>query len=253
MASLFSKDQGSGPTLIFLHGFCETHKIWTDFTHPFADSFRVISPDLPGFGNSEMLQPPFTIDQVGESVANLLIQNEINGAVIIGHSLGGYVGLSLLQNYPQLVQGLVLFHSSVFADAPEKKENRNKIIEFVKKNGVQPFIDTFVPGLFFSKENDGIKQLHDIASTTTKDVLVNYTIAMRDRPDRSSVWSESAIPKLLIAGKEDTSVPIELSRKMSITGRNLKVLELNETAHMGFFEAKSECELIIKRFTYELF
>ncbi len=253
MSPLFFQEQGSGPPVVFIHGFCETHEIWKDFIKPFVASYRVIRMDLPGFGSSELLPTPFTIDEVGESVAQTLNQLRIDQAHVIGHSLGGYVALALLENHPMLIKGLTLFHSSAFADSKEKKENRNKIIESVSKYGTQPFIDTFVPGLFFNKMNSAIPQVYKIASQSGKDCIINYTIAMRDRPDRQKLWTKNEISKLLIAGIEDTSIPIHISRELAEIGRNLKFNELEKTGHMGFFEAEKECQLAITRFTDELF
>lgn len=249
MPSVFVEESGSGKTLVFLHGFCETHAIWHPFVEKFSDH-RVVTVDLPGFGNSGILPSPFTIDQVADAVGSALANRAIRDAVVIGHSLGGYVALSLLAHHPELVSRIVLFHSSAFADTEEKKEGRNKIVEFVKKNGVQPFIDTFVPGLFFDKKNQAIARVRAIASQTSAEALTGYTLAMRDRPDRRGLWTKNAVQKLLIAGSEDTSIPIEISREMSRIGLNLQYSELPGTGHMGFFEAESECEMIIKRFTY---
>ncbi len=239
--------------MVFIHGFCETHEIWNDFIKPFTRSFRVITLDLPGFGNSELLPSPFTVDEVGEAVANVLNKNKVNDAIVIGHSLGGYVTLSLAGHHPNLVSAIVLFHSSAFSDSEEKKENRNKVIESISKYGALPFIDTFVPGLFFDKSNASIKKVYAIASKTKSETLISYTRAMRDRPDRREMWIKNDLPKLLIAGTEDTSIPVQISREMAEIGANLRFYELKNTGHMGFFEAEKECQLIITSFTDDLF
>ncbi len=252
MSPLFTVEEGSGPPLVFLHGFCETHEIWNAFVKPLSAQFRVIMIDLPGFGRSEILPAPFTIDDVGNTVANWLIENKILKSILIGHSLGGYVTLSVAERHSQLLEGIGLFHSIAFEDSQEKKENRNKVIEFVRKNGVQPFIDTFVPGLFFDKSSPAIPHVEKIASQTKVETLVGYSIAMRDRPDRSSAL-KSSIPKLLLAGTEDTLIPIDVSRRMGKMSENSSFFELKNTAHMGFFESEKECQLIIKRFARQIF
>lgn len=249
---LYSREEGEGSTLLLLHGFCETHEIWSGFTGPLAEHFRVIALDLPGFGQSESLPLPFTIDDVGHAVAKWLKERHLDKVVVIGHSLGGYVALSLAENYPQLVSGLGLFHSTIFADSEEKKENRNKVIAFVQKNGVQPFIDTFVPGLFLDKSHPMMDIVYKIASRTKQETLISYSQAMRDRPDRSSTWQNDVIPKLMIAGADDALVTVNTSREMAKMSKNLSFFELRNVAHMGLFEAKTECQEIIKRFTYGL-
>jgi len=173
--------------------------------------------------------------------------------MIIGHSLGGYVTLSIVSRHAQLVKGFGLFHSSAFADSEEKKENRNKIIEFVSNHGVLPFVDTFVPGLFYNKSDAAIPRVHRIAAKTSQRTVVGYSKAMRDRQDRSLLLSKSEISKLLIAGKEDTAVPLGTSREMAKMSQNCSFFELDNVAHMGFLEAKSECQDIITRITDSVF
>jgi pimeloyl-ACP methyl ester carboxylesterase len=250
--TLYSREEGKGKTLLFLHGFCETHEVWNDFLVPLIQHFNVIALDLPGFGDSELLQTPFTIDDVGNAVANWLKERHLEEIVVIGHSMGGYVALSLLENHPGMIGGLCLFHSTVLADSDEKKINRNKVIEFVRKNGVTPFIDTFVPGLFFDKSHPKIEVVHQIASLTKPNTLISYAEAMRDRPDRSSLWRIAPIPKLIIAGVDDSLMPIGASRDMAKMAKNISFFELRNVAHMGLFEAKTECQEIIRRFTYGL-
>lgn len=253
MPSLFFKEAGDGPPLVFLHGFCETHEIWDDFLRPLSEDFRVLLPDLPGFGKSEILPTPFTIDDVGDAVAKWLTEIKVSKAVVVGHSMGGYIALSMAAMHANLLRGFCLFHSTAFADTEEKKENRNRIIQFVSKNGVPPYIDTFVPGLFFDKSNPSIRAVHAIASQTKAATLIAYAQAMRERPDRSGELQKSDVPKILIVGVEDTVVPIQSSREMAKMAQNFSYLELENVGHMGIFEAKNECQAATKRFAYKIF
>lgn len=253
MPPVFFHEEGSGRPLVFLHGFCETHEIWKDFVRPLSDRFRIIMPDLPGFGKSEILPAIFTVDDVGDALASWLKDHHIVDSLLIGHSLGGYVTLSIAERHPQLLAGFGLFHSTAFGDTIEKKENRNKAIAFVRKHGVQPFINTFVPGLFFDKSSQAIPLVHKIACQTKVETLIGYSTAMRDRPDRTSVLIKSKTPKLLIAGSEDALVPIKASRKMAKMSQNCSFLELADVGHMGFFEAKEQCQLITTQFAEQVF
>lgn len=245
---IYSKEEGQGKTLLFLHGFCETHEIWSDFVKPLGSAFRIITIDLPGFGRSDSLSTPFGIDEVGRAIGRWLIERQLTNVTVIGHSLGGYVSLSLLEYYPQLVDGIVLFHSTIFADTVEKKENRNKVIDFVTRHGVEAYVDTFVPGLFFDPTSPAVAGVHQLAAGTKKSTLISYALAMRDRPDRSSIWANSDAPKLVIAGMEDKLIPLETSREMAKMAKNAGLLELKKTAHMGLFEAKTESQQAITRF-----
>lgn len=252
MASLQFSESGKGSPIVFIHGFCESREIWKVFTEPIAEHFHVYALDLPGFGESDSLSGQLSIDRVGDSVAHWLAQNKISNSLVIGHSLGGYVALSIVKRHSKLIRAIGLFHSTSFADTPEKIVNRNRVIEFVKKNGVAPYIETFVPGLFFNKENPDLHEVYRIAMLTKKESLIAYSEAMRDRHDSNEILRNPEIIKFFISGREDTLITPETTHKLAKMAQNCRFLELPDVGHMGLFEAKTECQQFIVEFAYDL-
>ena len=248
MHPLYARESGKGPVIIFLHGFCETHEIWDSFITPFEANYHVITLDLPGFGKSPLPSGPFSINQIADIVSDWIRIKNLEPALVLAHSLGGYIALAIAKNRPELLAGIGLIHSTVFADTPEKKENRNKVIEFVTRNGVEPFVETFVSGLFASESDQHIPFVHRIALTTQLETLINYNSAMRDRPDHSDTWRSASMPKLLVAGFKDTIIPVKASREMALMTKGIAYWELPEAAHMGFLEAKGDCQAAISGF-----
>ena len=243
---------GSGPPLIFIHGFCEDKTMWENFYQPFVEDYEVYLIDLPGFGNSPLPDQSFTIDEIADQLAAWMKSERIRGAVIIGHSLGGYIILELVKNHPELVKCFGLFHSTAFADPPEKRETRNKVIEFVNEKSVEQFADAFVPQLFYIKNRKHlvaeIAQAVEIARKTPLETLVNYTKAMRDRKDCTDTLKSFIGPILFIAGDQDTSVSVEKSKQQIPLIQKGTTAILQNTGHMGMFEAKEESLSIIKPF-----
>src|SRR5258708_5460057 len=147
MSTIFYRKYGKGYPIILIHGFCETHEIWNGFVEGLSKKFEIFVIDLPGFGNSPILASPFfSIDDAGAKVFEWIVQQKINQPIVIGHSLGGYVALAMAKRHAEKFAGLGLIQSTAFPDSEERKANRNKVIEFVKAHGTDPFIDTFVPG-----------------------------------------------------------------------------------------------------------
>lgn len=236
MSSLHFRELGHGFPLVFLHGFCETHAIWNDFADRFAQDYRVIVPDLPGFGQSDLLTTPFSIDDVAQRVIELLTEQSIHHYSLIGHSLGGYVTLAMAQLNPKAVHSVVLFHSTANEDTLEKTVNRNKVIDFVAENGVEPFVETFVPGLFRSPDDPAIPQVRKMALQTRKETLIAYTHAMRDRPSRLGLLQQYGKPTLLLGGRFDAIITPDSLVDIAIqTKAELEFLE--HAAHMGMLEA----------------
>jgi len=237
--NIYGREQGQGPAIILIHGFCERHEIWSGFDSKLSQYGRVISIDLPGFGNSPLPPTPFTIDAIAEIILKWLKESRIKAPVLVGHSLGGYVVLAMAAKDPQYCQQIVLFHSSIYADTAEKKANRDKVIDFVNTNGVAPFLQTFVPTLFFNKSHPDLERVRSIGAKTPLKTLVEYTRAMRDRPSREDFFKTYIGYSLIIAGEKDEIIPVDVSRKMSSTGVKSDFLCLKDTGHMGMIEAES--------------
>lgn len=249
-------EAGKGIPVVFLHGFCESNKIWSELTKNLSDEFRILCPDLPGFGNSDKLQNPFSLEQVGNELILWLNKLGIYKAVIIGHSLGGYVALELLRKYPESVVGIGLFNSSAFEDTPDKKENRDKLIQFLNHNGVAPFIKTFVPSLFYpptiSNSQNVIEQISSDGLTLETDVVAGYAAAMRDREDGMDLLRKYSSRILLIAGEFDQNIPIEKTKKMASILKKENSHIMSNSAHMSLFEQPEACYGIIRTFVKSL-
>jgi pimeloyl-ACP methyl ester carboxylesterase len=233
---IYYKVEGNGFPVVLLHGFCETHEIWKDFAPPLASQFTVISIDLPGFGKSALLPSFFTLTDVAKSINKLLEALHINSCVLIGHSLGGYVSLAMVENQPERFKGFGLFHSTAYADTDEKKISRNKVIEFVEANGVEPFIKSFVPPLFYNQQNPSIPWAVSIGLQTKPETLIAYTAAMRDRPDRTSVLKTFKRPILFIAGEKDTVVSEAAIKSQAEIASTPYVFVIRAVGHMGMVE-----------------
>lgn len=252
MSSIFYNDTGEGLPVILLHGFCENSDIWSGLQNQLSKKFRVITLDLPGFGASPLPDYPFSLVDIAAEIKRFLDSIHLNEYVLIGHSLGGYIALALSRKYSQHVLGLGLFHSSAFEDDDEKKVNRTKLMEFIKKNGIKTFIRSFIPSLFYKenvgKLNDVIRNLKRSAERTRADSVVQYARAMRDRKGSEDLLKEFSKPVMFIVGEEDESVTLEKSMAQAMMPKNSHLLRLPDTGHMGMFERPHETTRFIMGF-----
>jgi pimeloyl-ACP methyl ester carboxylesterase len=246
------REYGSGFPVFLIHGFCESKEIWKDFAPHLSSNFRIICPDLPGFGESHLKKKEISIEYMAEKLRELLDFLKLEKCIMIGHSLGGYVTLAFAEEYEERLRAFGLFHSTAFPDSAEKKRMRNKTIDFVEKHGSAEFAKNFVPGLFYEnnqeKLRDTIEWLKDIASSASPEGIIAATKAMRERKSRTDVLKNSKVPVLFIIGEEDPAVPLESSLDLaSMPGKAVKHI-LPDTGHMGMFEAKEETLKIIEEF-----
>lgn len=246
--NVFYTDEGKGFPVILLHGFCETHEVWSRFSKNLANDFRVISVDLPGFGNSKILPEVFSVADAAAKVIALLNELKISKSIVVGHSLGGYVTLAMVRQQAEMFAGFGLFHSTAYADSEERKASRNKVIEFVSKNGVAAFIETFIPPLFHDKSNPDIPFAVKMALKTPQDTLIGYAKAMRDRPDLTSVIQNFKNPILFIAGEKDTVIPVDTVEKQAKMAAKPHLFEIKNAAHMGMFEKEAQTVNLTREF-----
>ncbi|GMQ30052.1 alpha/beta hydrolase [Algoriphagus confluentis] len=243
-------EKGQGKPVVLIHGFCESGNMWIPFAEALSSDFRVICPDLPGFGDSPIERDRITLEEVAVQLEEWMEEQHIQNPIVIGHSLGGYVALALLELMGSRIQALGLFHSTAFADDEEKKEMRNRTVAFLKKNGVEKFVTSFVPPLFPEARREElaaeIQNAIEDAKRSSLEGLIGYSRAMRDRKDRLEVLENFSGPKLLIAGTEDGAVKIEASRKQNEAFT--QYVELEGVGHMGMIEAKEKTLKVVRSF-----
>lgn len=231
---------GKGKPLVLLHGFCETYEIWNKIAGPLSENYRVIMPDLPGFGKSPLPKEELSIESVAKKISEWLKATVDEPVTLMGHSLGGYITLAFAKNYPEQLNAFGLIHSTSLADSPEKKENRLKAAEFVRKNGSEPFIRTLIPSLFnkhkIDKTQPLINEVMNIAITTPSETIAIYSLAMRERPDRSKMISQQNIPVFFLAGQYDEVIPFASSKDQIKNIKNGNGSILTQSAHMGMME-----------------
>jgi pimeloyl-ACP methyl ester carboxylesterase len=247
-------DNGSGPALVFIHGFCEDSGMWDGLAGHFKDRYRVICVDLPGFGRSDVAND-ITIKGMAEAVHAVVEALQPGPVALLGHSMGGYTALAYAEAWPEQVSALGLIHSHPFTDSEEKKEGRAKSMEFVERNGSEPYVKQLIPSLFapaFSEKNKTLLQaLTERAAQYPPEGICAALDAMRLRPDRSEVLRTAAFPVLFVIGTEDQAIPAELSKQQTALPPVASIHYLEGVGHMGMFEAEEEVLDILGAFLLE--
>lgn len=251
MSTLHYHEQGTGPTVILLHGFPLNQQVWNNFAEKLSTSLKVVTVDLPGFGKSEALAVDFTLEDVASALILWIKDKQYLKPVIVGHSLGGYITLAIADQELDLMGGMCLFHSTAVADSPEKKESRNKVLEFIQKQGVEAFTSNFINQLYADPQHNSITEVKSISVQASKATVEGYTKAMRDRKDRTSVLKTFAGPILFLMGEKDQAIlPESIEPQVALNNRAESVL-LPNVGHMGMFEAENLCLKKIEKFVHQ--
>jgi len=257
-AAIFYRTVGEGKTVVLIHGFGEDSDIWDYQVNFLKDHFRILLPDIPGSGQSEMV-PNANIETYAEIIKSILDMEvaesslqEAESVTMIGHSMGGYITLAFAEKYPGQLDGFGLFHSSAFADNEEKKQTRTKAIDFINEKGSNVFLKTSTPGLFTKefaeKYPERINELIEKDKKFTAEALVQYYKAMIARPDRTNVLKIFSKPILFIIGEHDMAIPLESSLQQCYLPVQSHVNLLEKSAHMGMWEETEKCNQILLQF-----
>ena len=238
----------SDSTIVLLHGYCEASWVWDSTCSVLRAGYPCLALDLPGFGQGPILPDEVSIDAIALEVWKELDRLHIRSCTLIGHSLGGYVALAMAESRPSDIRGLVLFHSTSFADTPEKRENRNKVISFVEQHGPKQFLDSFAPGLFYEQGSTKAREFRKAIDSTSSEAILYYAEAMRDRPDRSANFRGLRVPKMVVGGRFDLIIPPEVSQNIRDAGGDAELVFLEKSAHVGMLEEPEKSLEILKNF-----
>ncbi|WP_226641782.1 alpha/beta fold hydrolase [Mesobacillus subterraneus] len=247
-------DEGKGKPMILIHGFAGSKEYWDKIIPQLATENRVIAIDLPGHGESGMSKDRYAIEDMAETIKELLDHVEVNKVTMFGHSLGGYITLAFAEAYPQYLNGFSLVHSTANPDSEEAKEVRETNAKKIQEEGAEAFIDGLSKKLF-SPENTEVnaKEIDEtvnIGLKTSEKGLVSALLAMKNRPDRNHVLKETNLPVLLIAGEQDQIIPAE--KTFTVSKGNIEKKKIQGAGHMSMYEQPEELVKVMKGFLAEI-
>ena len=232
------------PTLVLLHGFAESREIWTDFSRELPDDLSLLTLNLPGHGTHIHDVRDYSLEAQARYVAQKVRAAGLERVVLVGHSMGGYVALAFAERYPERVAGLVLLNSTAYADTDEKRQNREKNIDFIQRHGVPKFMSSFVRPLFAPVNRERLpaarELLEEIGAATPEATFVGALRAMAIRPDRTAVLRDAEFPVLTIAGKDDVAVPFEDTVAQAALPAESHALFLADVGHLAYLEKPAE-------------
>ncbi|MGD0342588.1 MAG: alpha/beta fold hydrolase [Bacteroidales bacterium] len=238
--NIFYNDIGAGKTIVLLHGYLETSAVWDSFAGKLAKEFRVIIPDIPGHGKSDIFDEVHSMEFIAMVIKELLIDLGIKKICLTGHSLGGYATLAFAEMYPDLLSGYCLFHSHPLADAPEALEKREREINLVlagKKDLIYPDnVSKMFATANLDKFSSALQRSKQIASSVSGEGIIAVLKGMMARPSRLSVMEKGQVPCLWILGRMDNYINCDVIQTKVKLPPNAEVVILENSGHLGFIE-----------------
>lgn len=231
--------------VVLLHGYLESMLVWDEFVALLRDRVRVVTLDLPGHGISAVVGEVHTMEFLAECVALTMEALGIDRYTVVGHSMGGYVALAMCEKYRERLENIVLLSSTTSADSQEKCDRRRREIELIKA-GKKNTLARLVPHAGFAPENvkrlkDYIEDIAELILITEDEGVIAILGGMIERKDRGELLRDSGIPHLFIFGRHDYYIPNEVAQEMIAFDPNARVVWLEKSGHMGFYEEPELC------------
>jgi len=195
MKDIYIGDVGKGFPLVLVHGFLGSSEMWQPQINFFKDRFRVITPDLPGFGKSSKIKSHKSIQSIAKLLLESLERKKIYKFNLLGHSMGGMIVQEMAKKDSNKISKLVCYSTGPIGEMPGRfetvdqsrinlkfkgleitakniaktwfvKEEKAKYFDVCIKAGKQTTIEAVDNALLAFKAWDGLNTLKKIKNKT---------------------------------------------------------------------------------------
>jgi pimeloyl-ACP methyl ester carboxylesterase len=251
-------DIGTGSTVVLLHGYPFDHSMWDeqiDFLS--AHGYRVMAPDLPGFGKTvEADRTITTMANMAHYVAALMDKLAIVEVSICGLSMGGYVAFEFAHLFPQRVRALILAGTRAPADNEREKQARARQAEQMLTHGMEEIAAASPPQLLaprtLAEKPSVVAQVREMILRADPKGAAAAQHGMAARRDYSRDLPDTKVPVLIIVGRQDPIRPVADAEFMHRGLSNSRLEIIEDAAHMTNMEQPEVFNRVLLAFTETL-
>jgi len=252
---LHYEDVGAGPALLLLHAFPLSGAMWRDQVDWLRGEYRLIVPDLRGFGGSDAPPGPATMEQQADDMAALLEQLGVDRAVVVGLSMGGYIAFAFWRRHADKVAALCLADTKAGADSDEGRAGREANARLAEEQGANAIAEKMIPSLVAAGASQAVRdELRAMIGANSPDGIAAALRGMALRPDSTPDLASISVPTLLIVGEADALTPPAEATKinMGVAGRPTYVAVLPDVGHLSAMEAPEAFSIALADFLVQL-
>lgn len=241
------KITGSGKSMMLIHGYQADSRIWDSLIPLLSEQYRLIIPDLPGHGKTDLIQQINSMDFLAEVVYRICYTEGITNLSLIGHSLGGYVALSFAQKYTQYVENITLISAHPFEDSMPQVLARTRETELLEQGKKNLLLMSYAKKNFSSNENPFIKEQKEkavkIALEQSEEGMMADLSGMMARNDLSAVLLNNSFPVKIIYGLDDTKMPSEKLSEFQTS--SIIIIGIENCGHLCLVEKPDQIAKLI--------
>jgi len=207
-AKLAVDDAGSGPAVVFLHGFPFNRVMWrAQIEFLSVRGYRCVAPDLRGLGENKSASEVNTMDDIARDVATLLDELKIDRAVTCGLSMGCYVAFEFAHLFPSRVSALVLAGGRCEGPDKAEKQSREQQARRVLEQGFAPSVESILQSLLapqtLAEKPELVARVREMVAQTDPRGAAAAQRGMAARRDYCGDLAQISVPTLIVAGRDD--------------------------------------------------
>ena len=248
MQDTYIGDEGKGFPLVLVHGFLGSSKMWKPQIDFFKDHFRIITPDLPGFGKSNKAKSHNNIQSIANLLINCLEEKKIHKFHLLGHSMGGMIVQEMAKKVGDKISKLVCYSTGPRGEMPGRFETVDESRKNLQKNGLETMARNIAKTWFIKGEN---AKYFDVCIETGKqtsmEAVDNSLVAFKNWngvDTLKNIKNET----LIIWGDHDKSYNFEQAQALEKNIENSKLIIFKNCAHNVHLEHSDQFNKTIKNF-----
>ena len=248
MQDIYIGDEGKGFPLVLVHGFLGSSEMWRPQIHFFKDYFRVITPDLPGFGKSNEVKSHNSIQSIANLLLDCLEEKKLDKFYLLGHSMGGMVVQEMAKKDRDKILKLVCYSTGSRGEMPGRFETVEQSRENLKKKGLKVMAKNIAKTWFIKGEDAKYFDICiEAGKQTSMESADNALIACKNWngvDTLKNIKNET----LIVWGDQDKSYNLEQIQILEHNIENSKLIIFKNCAHNVHLEQPGQFNNTVKDF-----
>lgn len=257
-AGIYYEEQGVGPeTVVFAHGFLWSCRMFDKQVSELKSQYRCVAFDFRGHGRSETTGDGYDMETLAKDAAGLIEGLHCAPCHFVGLSMGGFIGMRLAAERPELIRSLILFDTTADPETPENLTKYKRLSLVARLLGPKIVVGRIMPLMFgrtFLEDPARAEERNEWRKRMGTQDRVGITRAAMGVAKRQGVQEKLGMiraPTLVVVGEQDVALPLEHSERLrqGISGSRLVVIP--HAGHTSTVEEPQEVNNAILSFLHE--
>jgi len=248
MQDIYIGDEGKGFPLVLVHGFLGSSKMWKPQIDFFKDNFRVITPDLPGYGKSNKAKSHYSIQSISNLLLECLGEKKIDKFHLLGHSMGGMIVQDMAKKSGEKISKLVCYSTGPRGEMPGRFETVEQSRENLKKKGLKTTAKNIAKTWFVKGEHAKYFDICIDAGKQTSVVAAENSLVAIKNWNGVDALKNIKNETLIVWGDQDKSYNLKQIQTLENNIENNKLIIFKNCAHNVHLEKPEQFNKTIKDF-----